>query len=295
MPQRKILASGLMVFALAGLCTPAAAVLNNVTAGLQATGKLDLDGIGPQPPFSGPIDDTELTLPFTRSVVSVTDDQSGLFAYSASADIGTLALRVAGSLTNATAAAYFGQGVPILQSTAQALDVITLTSSVAGIFPVEMQLMITGTITPSANVGFDYVSANSQLRFSVVNMASATDSGRYTSGAVADTLSVVRSVEFATAGASVDMAFDAFLSLNIFGALPGETVSGQLSNTALLNLVLPAGVSVTGSASGTYGVPIAAIPEPRSFALMLAGLALTSLVVQRRRRIPSICPQTVAV
>ncbi len=283
MSGKKLLLMGAVLSAMAGFCVPAAAVLLNETVGLQATGRVDLDGFGAQPPFSGPIDDTELALPFTRSVVSVLDDQAGLFSYSASADIGTLALRVAGSLTNTTAAEYFGQGVPILQSTAQALDVITLTSSVAGTFPVTMELLVSGTITPSAHVGFNFVSANSLLKFGVVNQPTGSDSSLYTASLIADTLSVTRPVQFA-AGSSVDMGFDAFLSFNIFGVLAGETVSGQLNNTALLNLLLPAGVSLTGSASGTFGVPIPAVPEPQTYALLLAGLALTTLAVRQRVR-----------
>jgi hypothetical protein len=79
---------------------PAAAVLTGEISGLEATGRVDLDGLGPQPPLSNKVA-TEFA-PFVRSIVSVTDSSAGVFSYSASSDIGNQALRVSGRVTNST-------------------------------------------------------------------------------------------------------------------------------------------------------------------------------------------------
>ncbi|MCC6533063.1 MAG: PEP-CTERM sorting domain-containing protein [Burkholderiales bacterium] len=261
-------------FAVCALClpAPAAAVLVNEKSGLEAHGRVDPDGQAPssQPPLSSQTQ-SELVAPFTRSVVTVADAAPGSFSYFSSADIGTLALRVAGSLTNSTSAQFFAGGVPIMSVTAQALDVLTVTSSAAGNFDIEMRLRVQGSLTPSATPGF--VSANSQLLFGEDPGLNGFDTGRYLGGAIDDTLSVVENVSFATAGAEATLDFNALLSFTVIGVLAGETVAGDLSNTATLSLVLPPQVSLTDSLSGTFGVPIP-IPEPQTYALMLAGIAL---------------------
>jgi hypothetical protein len=259
------------------------AVIVNEPSGIEATGRVDLDSFGPLPVLSNTVRNV-LTSPFPQSVVGVSDASAGLYSYSASSDIGTLALRAAGSLTNSTSEQYFGRGVPILQASAQARDIVTLTSSVIGTFPITLELIVSGTLTPSSTSGF--VAANSSLLFGVSGQLTGSDSSRYTdAGPISETLSVTRNVTFRSAGASVDMNFDTFLSVSILGVLPGETVSANLNNTALLNLVLPSEVSVTGSVSGTYGVPIPVpVPEPETYALLLAGLGLVAAAVRRRRR-----------
>jgi hypothetical protein len=65
-----------------------------------------------------------------------------------------------------------------------------------------------------------------------------------------------------------------------FGVL-GELDGSDFGYTALLRLILPAGVSLTASESGTFGVPLP-IPEPQTYALMLAGFALLAFKALRR-------------
>jgi len=222
----------------------------------------------------------ELVVPFTRSVVGVADASAGLFSYSSSADVGNLALRVAGTLTNSTAAQYFGGGVPVMSLTSQALDVIMLTAAAAGNFDVTMQLVVHGSLVPSSQSR--YVAANSQLLFGLYGGPNGSDSARYVDSVIDDVLSVTRTVAFAAPGATASVDFNALLSFTVTGVLPGETVSGDLSNTASLNLILPPELQVTGSLSGTYGVPIP-IPEPQTYLLMLAGIVLVGARARRRR------------
>jgi len=256
---------------------PASALPLNATVGIEARGTVDLDGrFLPSPPLSSTLQ-AEVVAPFTRSVVSVGDAQSGVFSYAASADIGTLALRVAGSLSNAGATDYFGQGVPVLQTVAEARDVITLSSASASPYDVTLQLLVSGVITEGAN---SQIAANSLISLSSAGVLKQTDSGLYdASGVVNDTLSVTLTV----AGPSVVIEIESLLSLTVLRAAAGETVSADLSNTALLSLILPSGVTIASSQSGTFGVPIA-VPEPALAAPIAIGAWATAAFRARRRR-----------
>ena len=248
----------------------ASAVLVNEESGLQATGRVATGG----PPLSNKTE-TEITLPFTRSIVSVSDSQAS-FSYLSSADIGALALKVSGTLTNTGATELINPNfLPLLQVTAQARDVITLTSSLPGSFDVTLELLVNGSID-AANGN---ASANSSLSFGPNPGLNQTIAKRYLNGPIQDTLSITQTVS----GPVVNMDFDAFLSFNSVSVAPGGTVSGELSNTALLNLILPVGVSVTDSGSGTFGVSIPPVPEPQTYALMLAGIGVVGCAALRRR------------
>lgn len=242
---------------------------------IEALGRVDVDGFGGAPPTSLQTD-SEQTPPFARSVVSVADGQAGFFAYSASADIGNLALRVTGSMTNDTSSDYGNREVPILSVTSQVLDVITLSSANSDPHDVTLQLEVDGSITSTG--GADSALANALLQLAPVGLASVTDSGSYGIGLVDDTLEVTRTF----AGTSVDLALNAFLSFNVFTVDAGSTATGDLGNTAFLRLVLPQGVTVSNSASGTFAVPIP-IPEPQTWALWLGGLGGVLWAVRRRR------------
>ncbi len=253
---------------------PAAAVLTGEISGLEATGRVDLDGFGPQPPVSNTLD-TEFA-PFARSIVSVSDTLPGVFSYAASADIGNQALRVAGSVTNGTAS-NLGEGeVAVLSASAQALDILTLTAEAPAVnVPVTMELIVNGVLSSG------FVRANSSLSFGVLGELNGSDFGSYSSGPVSDVLTVTRMISFSEQSLNVSMDFNTRLLLAIMRVDPGQTVSGDLGNTALLRLILPAGVSLTASESGTFGVPLP-IPEPQTYALMLAGFALLAFKAMRR-------------
>lgn len=272
-----------LALAVLALGSGPAAALSIGAPGLQVSGSVDLDGFGGQPPLSSMVD-SEVGTPFARSVISVLDATPNLFSYLASSDIGNLALKAAGSVTNDTGSPYAQLELGLLRVQAEAADMLTLNTTMVGTFPVTMELVVSGVITPSADPAS--VAANTRLSFGVVSSPYGSDFGAYTDGIVADTLSVTRDVTFAELSSTVDMNFYASLLVNIRRALPGETVSAQLNNTALLRLILPAAVGIAGSGSGTYGSVIAAVPEPQEYALMLAGLALVSWVARRRHRAP---------
>ncbi len=75
-------------------------------------------------------------------------------------------------------------------------------------------------------------------------------------------------------------------NLNITTAtFPGQSFSGDYSNTATITLAAPNGVTVE-SASGVFPgtVPLSSVPEPGSLSLSLAGLASAGLVALARFR-----------
>jgi hypothetical protein len=265
-----------LAVALASILPCAGAALPvGATVGIEARGRVDLDGPLPSPALSN-LTEAETATPFTRSVVAVSDSQTGSFDYASSADIGTLALRVSGEVVNAGASALFGQGVPILQAVAEVRDVITLSTSRTDAFDVTLQLAVSGTLLEGASSS---VSANSLITLFTAGQLQASDSALYnTSGVVSDLLSVTLNVS----GPTVVLELTSLLSMNVLGVGAGETASGDLTNTALLSLILPSDVSITNSASGTFGVPIA-VPEPSS-AIWLAGLGLGATGHWRRSR-----------
>lgn len=104
------------MIALGSYCGSAWAVLPiDLDAGLKALGSVDLDGrTGPGAPASQLIDRVEVPPAFARSSVGVADALPGVFSYAASSDVGTLALRLDGTISNTTTNAYFGQSTPML-------------------------------------------------------------------------------------------------------------------------------------------------------------------------------------
>ncbi|AOF81222.1 PEP-CTERM -sorting domain protein [Methyloversatilis sp. RAC08] len=273
--------TGIALAAMASLHsgTASAVLVNNV--GLEVRALIDTDAFGGNAPLVN-LTESEIDLPYDRSVVNISGGTAGSFSYTADADIGNQLLKIGGSLTNSTGTDMFGFGVPLINVYAQAKDVLTLSSAVAGTYAVTLELVVHGNLETTGVSG--EVSANSLLSFGPVVGLNTTDSARYTQqGAIDDTLSVTRQVTFASPGAAIDMEFEAFISFTATRVPAGFTVSGDLSNTAFLNLILPQGLSVVESGSGTFGVPIVPIPEPTINALMLAGLALVGTVARRRK------------
>ncbi len=255
---------------------PALALPSDENVAIEARGRVDLDDLGPLPPISNEIE-SEIAEPFNRSVVSVQDEQTGLFSYFASADIGNLALKVAGSLTNSGGSSIgFGE-VALLQAVAEARDILVLSSTRTDPYQVTLELIVNGDLsTPTGSSAF----ANSQIRMNETGKLGVSDSGLYTNGEVRDTLSVTRTVS----GPEVTLELETLLSYSVFRVAAGATASGDLSNTAHVRLILPEDVTIASSSSGTFGVPIAPIPEPSSMMLSAAGLLLLAGVARKKIR-----------
>ena len=60
----------------------------------------------------------------------------------------------------------------------------------------------------------------------------------------------------------------------------------DLSHTAVIGFTLPDGVFLTDAFGNTFGAPPSngGVPEPASWALMIAGFGLTGAMLRRRRR-----------
>lgn len=253
------------------------AALGNAKSALEATGRVDLDGFGPAAPISFETD-AEVDLPLDRSIVTVADAQPGLYEYFASADIGNLALKVAGSVTNGGSSEIAGFEIPMLVATAEVRDVITLSTTRTDSFDVTLELIVDGSIAAGAG---STAFANSLLQFGTDPGANSFDSNIYDVGAISDTLSITRTVS----GSEINMDLVAFLSFSVFQVAAGDTVTGELNNTALIRLIVPQDVTVASSQSGTFGVVIPTpVPEPQTFLVMAAGIVLLIGAGAGRRR-----------
>lgn len=87
-----------------------------------------------------------------------------------------------------------------------------------------------------------------------------------------------------------NLSADLFDSSNtwIAGATQAANSSAPISFNAQLgsgNYHVNIAGNAIGSAGGIYTFAVAAVPEPESYALMLAGLGLVSLVMRARRKI----------
>ena len=262
-----------LALALLASCPLAALALDpTVQTGLEVTARVDLDSFGPLPPVSAQ-QQSAVTLPLPVSQLLITDASPGLFAYSSSADIGLLELKVFGSLSNNTANPLGNGETPLLQVRSEVRDVLTLSSATTDPYTVSFELDVDGSVTGSGSA-----LANAFIDFGLLGGAHGNDSGAYVVGLIDDTLTVSRQVS----GTTVDVDFTASLNFAIFGVNAGSTVTGALDNTATMRLILPPGVTLSNSASGTFGVPIPVVPEPASWALWLAGLAWMAWLLQRR-------------
>ncbi|MCE2917265.1 MAG: PEP-CTERM sorting domain-containing protein [Rubrivivax sp.] len=260
---------------LAALPLAAQALDPTVETGLEVTGFVDFDGFGPLPPVSSQ-KQSVVTLPLPVSQIAVADSLPGSFDYLSSADIGLLELKVYGQLINNSANPIGDGETAALNVRSEVRDVLTFNSNIVGPYTITFELDVDGQVS-----GNGQAIANAFLDFGLFGGTHGTDSGGYSFGIVNDTLSVSRQVT----GATAMMDFTAWLSFAVFRVDAGSSVTGALDNTATMRLVLPPGVELTGSASGTFGVPIPAIPEPATWAMMLAGaawVAARSLRSQRR-------------
>jgi hypothetical protein len=276
-PRRPLRALALALLVAAPVA--AQALHPDADTGMQVRGIVDLDNFsGPVPPLSEK-EQSVSALPLPVSQIDVSDSAPGVYLYRASADIGLLELKTYGSVTNGTAAGLGNGESTLMFVQSEVRDVLTLNAATTDPYTVTFELDVDGVVTGSGSAR-----ANAFLDFGLLGGVShANDSGSWSFGLIDDTLSVARQVS----GTTVQMDFTARLSFDVTRIDPGSTVTGALDNTATMRLILPPGVSLASSASGTFGVPIPAIPEPATGALMLAGLAALGSLAQRRRASPT--------
>ena len=134
--------------------------------------------------------------------------------------------------------------------------------------------------TPSR---FDLISDSTSgyaTRASLDNYPSGISPSTWTTNAAHT--SNVSNFTFTLNGASGDANFYLDASL-----LCDRGYTCDFSNTAKFALILPAGVSFT-SDSGVFlagGAPVGGVPEPASWALMVAGFGIVGTAARRRRRV----------
>jgi hypothetical protein len=223
---------------------PAALALDPaVESGMEVVGRVDLDGLlGPQPPLSAQTR-SESTLPLAVSQIGIADAAAGLFAYTASSDIGLLELKVFGTVTNTTGSKLGDGETALMRVSAEVRDVLTLNSTLTTPYDVSFELIVDGELT-----GAGSAIANASIDFGLLGQSNGADFGAYGLGAIADTLRVTRTVS----GASVEMDLGALLALSIFRVDAGAAMTGSLDNTATLRLLLPQGVTLAGSAPSAF-------------------------------------------
>jgi hypothetical protein len=239
----------------------------SVETGLEVIGLVDLDSFGPLPPLLSQQQSVS-TLPLPVSQIKISEGEGGVYIVRSSADIGLLELKVYGSLTNSSSTDVGNRETSVMTVRSEVRDVLTLNAATTDPYIVAFELDVSGAIVSSGS-GSGSALANAFLDFGLLGGAHATDTGSYGFGFIDDTLTVSREVS----GASVQLDFTAWLNFSVTRVDAGSTIIGTLDNTATMRLILPPGVTLGGSASGTFGVPIPAIPEPATWALMLAGVA----------------------
>lgn len=246
---------------------------------IQAYGSVDLDG-----DFTADSsrEDGEPLIPdaeFTRSRVSISD--LGLnYTYISSADIGSGELSAYGMLDNSDGSIGSNFETGVLSVAARMYDVISLESTLSGDYDVTFELNISGMLDMDGGSG----AANASLFFGPNPGLDSYDSRRWTtSGSINDTLSITR-----TFNGNADADIGANLFFSIYSIDPGAIMIGDLSHTAVLTMILPDGVSVAGSESGTFLESINVTPVPVPAALPLFAVGLGGLGVCTRRRTASV-------
>jgi len=231
---------------------------------IEASGYTDLDGDFVLENVMRDLEPAIPNTPFARSIVGVESSGSN-YAYSASSDIGLLELKAFAQIDNTGDTTGQNLEIGIVNAFAELDDEITLESLSLDPYDVTIELAVEGLLSFDGGDGL----AQAQLNFGPNPGFDGFDSRFWTtSQLISDTLSVTQTF---TGNVTADVG--ALLLVRINDADPGAILTGELSNTATLRLILPAGVTVSGSASGTFNEVIAPIPIPGALPLFASGLA----------------------
>lgn len=260
-----------------GVLLSAVSLSAQAVSQIQASGYTDLDGNFVRENVTSDSEPNPPNTPFDRSIVSVqAGDPNGPFFYSASADIGLLELKVLGQIDNTAQDAKSNVEIGVLSATARLNDVISLQSDLNTAYDVIFELQVDGVLSIAGGTA----SGLAQINFGPTTGLDSFDSSSYsTDGAFADTLSVTRRFT-----GNVDADIGALLNFTIRAVDANAIITGAMNNTATLNLILPQGVSIAASESGTFGIPIAAVPLPSALPLFLVGVLATFANSLRDRR-----------
>ena len=191
------------------------------------------------------------------------------FSYAASSDIGTGELKAFGQVINNTGDQLSEVELGIVRANARLQDVITLESDSSEDYTVTYQVDVDGFTDFSGGSGF----AGANLSTGAFSSQNDFFNTRI-SEAIDETLLVER-----TYNGTVEQSLTVSLFLQLNVADDGATLTADLSNTAALTIILPPGVSITGSESGTL-FEVIPIPLPAAVPLF----ALLSIGLLRARR-----------
>jgi hypothetical protein len=262
---------------LLGVLLSAVSLSAQAVSQIRASGYTDLDGNFVRENVTSESEPNPPDTPFDRSIVSVqAGDLNGPFYYSASADIGLLELKVLGKIDNTAQGAKSNAEIGVLSATARLSDVISLQSDLSTPYDVIFELEVDGIMSILGGTANGFA----QINFGPTTGADTFDSNFYnTNGAFTDTLSITRRFT-----GNVDADIGASLTFKIDAVDANAIITGAMNNTATLNLILPQGVSIAASESGTFGIPIAPVPLPSALPLFLFGLAATVVNGLRQKR-----------
>ncbi len=233
------------------------------------------------PPAGSVLSDSESGSPLARNAVSVADSLSGVWQYSALADIAVPKLAILGAIDNSSGGdliGRFGGEIPLMRVNASLRDTIKIIAPSPDPYTVTAELVIDGSLAVSGSDG----RVNVLLTMSPVDKLSNTQFRTYSSDdpAVNDILPI--GYEF-----SGDAEFDLISQLFFFVSRvdAGANIEADFSNTAIINLIVKSKAGeiipnvVIESDSGLFDTATP-VPVPASLPLLLAGV----LAIARQRR-----------